>query len=111
MQAASPSSLATWRIVAAGTVVIQGESCRALPAVHLERTLELGGAAPIVRLRLAVGIHVQRMPCLLVEDDALGIQVDQRRAVGTIRKELDVDEVFLVNEHVRDGKRHRCRGE
>ena len=80
-------------------------------AVHLEITLEDGTCALIVGLgHIVGGVPVQRFVSIRGTQHALGLRIDQRRRVGALDKEISVDEIELVHEHIGHGERRRRIG-
>lgn len=92
-------------------VTVDAKSGAAGDAVHLEIAFENRACALVVGLgRVANGIPVQRLVRALGPQYALGFRIHQRRRVGALDKEIAVDEVELVHEHVGYGRSRRRIG-
>ena len=95
------------RRVGLNVLFIQGETSRARLSIDLERAFKRRLLALVIRLHGIVGkIHVESLVRAFSANDSLRFEVDKRRTIGSIRQEVDIDEILFMNKNVRHGQSH-----
>ena len=99
------------RRVGLNVLFIQGETSRARLSIDLERAFKRRLLAFVIRLHGIVGkVHVESLVRALGANDSLRFKVDKRGTIGSIRQEVDIDEILFMNKNVRHGQSHRGIG-